>query len=110
MTLRGLSIEYESSRDLHGFEMDVVPSVLNPSGQAVNEVVAPMSINVVGLQLTIGLMARAHVKRTDDDGMGHCCDRPLLAPTSQALGHGDRDFPLVRAAAWGIGVRPVRRV
>jgi hypothetical protein len=43
--------------------MDVIPEALKPSGQTIDEVVAPLFINIVGPQFTRGFVAREHYGR-----------------------------------------------
>ena len=63
--------------------------MLNPSGQAVDEMLPPTFIKIIGPQLAIRFMAGEHVKRADDNRMGHGYDGPFLPSTgSQALVQG----------------------
>jgi hypothetical protein len=75
--------------------------VLNPASQAVNETVTPWFIKIIGPQLTIRFMTGEHVKRTDDNRMGHGHDGPFLPPPgSQALVQGGQ----IRSLASGGGL------
>jgi hypothetical protein len=59
-------------------------------------------VKVIGPQLAIGFMTGEHVKRTDDEGMGHRDDGPLLPPTSgQTLVQGGQMCPLRSGGGMG---------
>jgi hypothetical protein len=91
--------------------MDVIPEALKSSGQAIDEVVPPLFINVVDSQFTIPFVAREHMKGADHDCMGHGHDRPFLPlRVARRQYKADRYVPLVRVAAWASCVRPVRSV
>jgi hypothetical protein len=69
--------------------MDAIAQVLNPLGQAVDEMITPSFIKIIGPQLARRFMTGARVKRTDDNRMGHGHDGPFLPPAgSQALVRG----------------------
>lgn len=64
----------------------MIPKALNPSGQMVDEIVAPLLIKIVGPQFMIWFMVGEPMEGTDDDGMGDGHDRPFSPPMgSQAL-------------------------
>ena len=72
-----------------------MPSVLHPSGQTVDEVVAPVCITVMCPQLTTRFMAREPMEGADDNGMGDGHDRQLHPPTGgQTLVQGGQVRPL----------------
>jgi hypothetical protein len=54
------SIENSLLRGPHWFEVDMIPQALNPPGQAVDEVVAPLFVKIIRPQLSIRFMAGEH--------------------------------------------------
>ena len=65
----------------HRFKVYPIAEPLNPLGQPIARIIPPPFVEVVRAQLVIRFLARAHVKDTDHDGVGHCHDRTLLPPT-----------------------------
>jgi hypothetical protein len=51
-------------------------NVDTPSGQTIHEMVTLSFVKVTGPQLAIRFTMGEHMKRTDDDGMGHVMRRP----------------------------------
>lgn len=54
--MQGYFIENEMLRRLHGYEQDMIPSALTPSGPVVEEMVASLLVNIIGPQLMVWFM------------------------------------------------------
>jgi hypothetical protein len=67
----------------------MIPKALNPSGQVVDEMVAPLLIKIVGPQFTVGFMAGEHMEGTDDDRMGDSHDLPRGPRPEQMIRGGE---------------------
>jgi hypothetical protein len=75
--MQGYFIENEMLRRLHGYEQDMIPSALTPSGLVVEEMVASLLVNIIGPQLMVWFMAGEPMEGTGHHRVGHRDDGPF---------------------------------
>jgi hypothetical protein len=75
--MQGYFIEHEMLRRRHGYEQDMMPSALTPSGPVVEEMVASLLVNIIGPQLMVWFMEGEPMEGTGHHRVGHRDDGPV---------------------------------
>jgi hypothetical protein len=75
--MQGYFIENERLRRRHGYEQDMIPSALTPSGPVVEEMVASLIVNIIGPQLMVWFMEGEPMEGTGHHRVGHRDDGPV---------------------------------